>query len=162
MSKNVIAGIVALVIVLVGAGAYVASINDADDKTETVMQSTTPTTTDTAPTTTPSVTPSVTATPTATTTPVGTATPTPTPTPTAKTSYTMAEVATHNSRSSCWTAVNSGVYDLTAWIAKHPGGPAAITKICGVDGSKQFNEQHGGQAQAEAALAGFKIGSFVK
>ncbi len=160
MSKNVIAGIVALVIVLVGAGAYVASMNDADDKTETVMQSTTPTTTDTAPTATPSVTPSVTATPTATTTPVGTATPT--PTPTAKTSYTMAEVATHNSRSSCWTAVNSGVYDLTAWIAKHPGGPAAITKICGVDGSKQFNEQHGGQAQAEAALASFKIGSFVK
>ncbi len=158
MSKNVIAGIVALVIVLVGAGAYVASMKDTDDKTETVMQGATPTAMDIA----PIATPSATATPAATITPTPVGTVTPTATPTAKTSYTMAEVATHNSRSSCWTAVNSGVYDLTEWIAKHPGGPAAITKICGVDGSKQFNEQHGGQAQAEAALASFKIGSFVK
>jgi len=72
--------------------------------------------------------------------------------------FTLAEVATHNSAASCYTAVNGGVYDATGFIGKHPGGEENILKLCGKDGSTFFNKQHGGQAKAEAALASLKIG----
>lgn len=73
-------------------------------------------------------------------------------------SYTMADVATHKDGTSCWTAINGGVYDVTSWINQHPGGPGAILSLCGKDGSSAFNGQHGGQPQPEEELAGFKIG----
>lgn len=72
--------------------------------------------------------------------------------------YTMANVAHHNSGSSCWTAINGGVYDVTSWINQHPGGPGAILSLCGTDGSTAFNGQHGGQRRPEQELASFKIG----
>ncbi|MGC9605149.1 MAG: cytochrome b5-like heme/steroid binding domain-containing protein [Minisyncoccia bacterium] len=72
--------------------------------------------------------------------------------------YTMADVAKHNSASSCWTAINSKVYDLTNWIGQHPGGQQAILSICGIDGSAAFNNQHGGQSRPANELAAFYIG----
>lgn len=149
MSKSTIAGILIAIALLVGVGAY-AAMRDTDDVMEQGKGSETMTT--------PSVivTPSgVQSTPTASTTPMGTVT----PTPSKAAGYSMTDVAAHNSREKCWAAVNGNVYDLSAWIAQHPGGPAAIVKLCGTDGSAQFNKQHGGQAQANAALAQFKIGA---
>lgn len=72
--------------------------------------------------------------------------------------FTFVEIATHNSASSCYTVVNGGVYDVTSFIGKHPGGEANILKLCGIDGSSWFNNQHGGKAQPEATLASLKIG----
>ncbi|MBY0328602.1 cytochrome b5 domain-containing protein [Patescibacteria group bacterium] len=72
--------------------------------------------------------------------------------------YTSAEVSTHASVQSCWSIINRKVYDLTPWISRHPGGANAIKRICGVDGSADFNGQHGGQARPESELAGFFIG----
>lgn len=72
--------------------------------------------------------------------------------------YGMTEVAMHNSASSCWSAINGSVYDLTSWIGKHPGGQQAILSICGKDGSAAFNDQHDGQRRPANELAGFKIG----
>jgi len=71
----------------------------------------------------------------------------------------MATVKQHASASSCWSAINGNVYDLTKWINRHPGGAGAIKSLCGVDGSTRFNGQHGGQSSPEAALANFKIGA---
>jgi cytochrome b involved in lipid metabolism len=73
--------------------------------------------------------------------------------------YTLAEVAAHSNAASCWSAINGDVYDLTQWIAKHPGGEGAILGICGKDGSAAFNGQHGGQSRPENILSGFKIGA---
>ena len=73
--------------------------------------------------------------------------------------YTMADVAKHNSQSSCWTAINGNVYDVTSWIDQHPGGAQAIISLCGIDGSSAFNDQHGGQRRPEQELASFKIGA---
>ena len=72
--------------------------------------------------------------------------------------YTMADVQSHNAESSCWSAVNGKVYDLTNWINQHPGGPEKITQICGIDGSQGFNGQHGGQPEPESMLQEFYIG----
>ncbi len=79
-----------------------------------------------------------------------------TPSPTTST-YSLAAVATHNNASSCWSAINGNVYDLTRWINQHPGGPGAILSICGKDGSAAFNDQHGGQGRPANELAGFHL-----
>lgn len=79
-------------------------------------------------------------------------------TPPAPNSITMVQVATHASVASCWTVVRGSVYDLTAWIAKHPGGQAAILGICGKDGTDKFVGKHGGSAPQEDTLLTFKIG----
>lgn len=76
----------------------------------------------------------------------------------AQTAYSAEDVAEHNTSSDCWASINGGVYDLTSWISRHPGGERAIESLCGKDGSAAFNGQHGGGASQEAILAELKIG----
>ena len=78
------------------------------------------------------------------------------------TSYTLADIAKHNSERSCWAAINSKVYDLTNWINQHPGGPDRILALCGTDGSAAFNGQHGTQARPASELASFYIAPLAK
>ena len=88
----------------------------------------------------------------------------PTTPPVAQTppSYTLAQVATHSSASSCWSIIQNNVYDLTSWINQHPGGARAILSICGKDGTSAFEQQHGGQARPESELKNFLIGVYSK
>lgn len=74
------------------------------------------------------------------------------------TAYTLAQVAAHNSAANCWSVVNGNVYNLTSWIARHPGGQSPIKGMCGVDASAAFNGQHSGTAAAKSMLASFQIG----
>lgn len=39
-----------------------------------------------------------------------------------------AEVAKHNTRESCWTVIDSKVYDVTAFLRQHPGGAAILLR----------------------------------
>lgn len=72
--------------------------------------------------------------------------------------YTMAEVAQHAGEASCWTVINSQVYDLTDFIRKHPGGARNILNLCGKDGTAAFTGQHGGQNRPEMTLDAYFIG----
>lgn len=72
--------------------------------------------------------------------------------------YTLSQVAAHNTASSCWTAIRGTVYDLTDWIGKHPGGEANILKLCGTDGTDFFVGKHGGSPPQENRLAVYEIG----
>lgn len=72
--------------------------------------------------------------------------------------YTMADVKAHSSDSDCWAAISGKVYDLTNWIAKHPGGADKITALCGTDATDAFAGQHGSQPEPNAELAQFVIG----
>ena len=76
----------------------------------------------------------------------------------ASTTYTLAQVGTHKDATSCWTAINGLVYDVTAFIDKHPGGDKNILKTCGIDATTLFTNQHGGQEGPEMTLATFQIG----
>lgn len=75
---------------------------------------------------------------------------------------TMAQVRTHNSRTSCWAVISGSVYDLTSWIPNHPGGEQNILQLCGTDGTAKFNGQHGGDSRAKSVLSGFKIGALAQ
>ncbi len=73
--------------------------------------------------------------------------------------YSISEVALHKASTNCWTAISGEVFDLTTWIKQHPGGDKAILSICGIDGTKAFEGQHGGKAKIEMKLETFKIGN---
>ena len=74
-------------------------------------------------------------------------------------SYTMADVAKHNSQTDCWAAIDGDVYDLTQWISRHPGGPDKIIGLCGTDATAAFAAQHGKDKAPQQRLAGFRIGA---
>lgn len=71
---------------------------------------------------------------------------------------TLAVVAQHDDSASCWAAIEGEVYDLTEWVAQHPGGSDRILSICGTDATQTFQGQHGGQAAPAEALSRFAIG----
>ena len=84
------------------------------------------------------------------------------PAPAEVATFTLAEVATHNSRTSCYTIVSGNVYDVSTWIGQHPGGQFPILGMCGKDATSSFTATHGGQARPESELASFKIGTLVQ
>lgn len=89
--------------------------------------------------------------------------PTPTQTSSAtETGITLAEVAEHNSRTSCWSVIAGNVYDLTSWIPNHPGGEQRILNICGKDGTEAFTGKHGQDERPTMILASFKLDTLAQ
>jgi len=72
--------------------------------------------------------------------------------------YSLDEVAQHSSDASCWAAIDGGVYDLTTWIRRHPGGADRILGLCGTDATSAFQGQHDDDRQPNQQLAEFRIG----
>jgi uncharacterized membrane protein len=84
-----------------------------------------------------------------------------TPTSTSATTYGASDLKKHATSTSCWSAIDGDVYDLTKWISQHPGGQSTIKALCGIDGSAMFNNQHGGQSRPVSTLINYKIGKFA-
>lgn len=42
---------------------------------------------------------------------------------------TVSDVAKHDDRGSCWIIVEGHVYDVTDFIAEHPGGPELFSDM---------------------------------
>lgn len=73
----------------------------------------------------------------------------------------LGEISTHNTQSSCYTAiVGKGV--RCHLIYNHPGGHGAILNMYGKDSTSTFMSQYGGQSKSEQVLASFKIGTLVQ
>ena len=75
-----------------------------------------------------------------------------------KKAISIAEVRKHNKPTDCWAVINKKVYNLTTWVAQHPGGSGAITRLCGTDGTRAFSGQHAGDSRPMSQLARFQIG----
>ena len=82
-------------------------------------------------------------------------------------SITLAEVARHSTREDGWIVVDGVVYDITNFVAHHPGWDAggatstaiAIGRALGTDCGEEFRETH---SPSEAALlAGYAIGALA-
>lgn len=77
------------------------------------------------------------------------------------TNYSLAQVQTHNTSTDCWTIVNNKVYNLTNFIALHPGGSSAVIALCGTNGTTGFTTQHSSSTNANNTLAGYYIGDLT-
>jgi cytochrome b involved in lipid metabolism len=67
------------------------------------------------------------------------------------------EIARHNTEASLWTVIDGYVYDLSSWVAKHPGGVPVLLKVAGKDGSRAFHAaKH--SAATEVFKLNFRIG----
>jgi hypothetical protein len=83
-------------------------------------------------------------------------------------SYTAEEVAKHASTTDCWTIIEGKVYDITAYVPRHPGGDE-ILRACGAEGTSLFSQRqtesgepvgsgtpHAGSAKSQ--LASMQVG----
>ncbi|KAH8095220.1 hypothetical protein JL720_2503 [Aureococcus anophagefferens] len=60
--------------------------------------------------------------------------------------YTLADVAKHDTPQDCWIAVNGVVYDTNPYLAEHPGGASPITMNAGTDATDEFTAIHSRKA----------------
>lgn len=65
-------------------------------------------------------------------------------TPSTTKSFTAEVIASHNTSSDCWAIIDKNIYDLTPWIALHPGGKGPILQSCGKDISSESASHKGG------------------
>jgi len=56
--------------------------------------------------------------------------------------YTMEEVAKHNTKRDCWIVIRGMVYDVTDFLKIHPGGSNIIISVSGEDATEYFEELH--------------------
>ena len=77
-------------------------------------------------------------------------------------SITTAESARHGTSSDCWVISGRNVYDVTAYLPRHPGGAGEISPLCGGRATAAFNGEHRGDGDAARALATLKIGKLAR
>ncbi|KAG6896886.1 hypothetical protein C0992_005450 [Termitomyces sp. T32_za158] len=58
------------------------------------------------------------------------------------TSWSLAQVAEHNSANSCWVIIKKYVYDVTEFLNEHPGGASIILKYAGKDATEAYEPIH--------------------
>jgi L-lactate dehydrogenase (cytochrome) len=54
----------------------------------------------------------------------------------------VADVAAHNSRSSCWVIVAGWAYDVTDFLDEHPGGARSILRFASRDATAEYEPLH--------------------
>lgn len=58
------------------------------------------------------------------------------------TSQCAPTVAQHTSKESCWVILYGNVYDVTDFLAEHPGGSKIILKLAGKDATEEYDPVH--------------------
>lgn len=66
---------------------------------------------------------------------------------------TLEEVAGHDSRESCWKAIEGRVYDVTDYIPEHPTSERVILRWCGRESTEAWNDKGGGRPHSPSARA---------
>ena len=75
--------------------------------------------------------------------------------------FSVAEVALHNSREDCWISIGDSVYDITNFFGTHPGGEAPV-RFCGRDATAVFSRIHDGSAGADFMAQQYRIGRLLR
>lgn len=86
--------------------------------------------------------------------------------------FSMDEIATHSSKTDCWTVISGQVYNLTDFINRHPGGDEVV-RACGIDATALFTSRTTEDGQpigsgtphsqvAQEQLNRLKIGNLAK
>ena len=56
--------------------------------------------------------------------------------------FSMHEVAKHNTLDDCWVVINGSVYDMTDFLKDHPGGSKVVMIYAGKDATGDFSMLH--------------------
>lgn len=72
--------------------------------------------------------------------------------------YTRCEVALHASEYDCWLWAHRTVYDVTAFLHRHPGGHKSLLGRAGLDASVDFDFHSAGARQLWAE---YEVGALV-
>jgi cytochrome b involved in lipid metabolism len=79
--------------------------------------------------------------------------------------FTVEQVASHSTPNDAWVIFQGNVYDITKFIALHPGG-AALNDYLGQDVEKVWTDggflKHLTSNKAYSILSGYKIGKLVE
>ncbi|KAK9895356.1 fatty acid-2 hydroxylase [Cystobasidium minutum MCA 4210] len=84
--------------------------------------------------------------------------------PSSKRIYTLSDVERHNTASSCWVIRNNVVYDVTAFVADHPGGDDLILDWAGKDITAVMEDpvEHAHSDSAYDLLSEYSIGVLLQ
>lgn len=74
--------------------------------------------------------------------------------------YRREDVRTHSKPTDCWVVIDNHVYDITRFLATHPGGGEILLDYAGKDASGAF-EDVGHSASARYMLAEYRVGTLV-
>eukprot|EP00245_Coleochaete_scutata_P003319 TRINITY_DN1486_c0_g3_i1.p1 TRINITY_DN1486_c0_g3~~TRINITY_DN1486_c0_g3_i1.p1 ORF type:complete len:479 (+),score=68.99 TRINITY_DN1486_c0_g3_i1:93-1439(+) len=72
---------------------------------------------------------------------------------------TLEELSKHNNINDCWIAIEGKVYNVTKWIAAHPGGEITIVDMAGQDATDVFTAFH--PARVAKLLPKYFVGNLV-
>ncbi|XP_068725447.1 cytochrome b5-like isoform X2 [Montipora capricornis] len=71
--------------------------------------------------------------------------------------FSLEDVSRHADPSSCWIVIEDGVYDVTRFLAEHPGGSEIILERAGLDATSVFQDI-GHSIEARNMLIKYYIG----
>ena len=75
--------------------------------------------------------------------------------------YSADDVALHCAKDDAWVIVGDGVYDITEWIPRHPGGSIPLVQYAGRDMTDAFRAYHSPNGKAAKTLNAYRIGDFT-
>lgn len=75
--------------------------------------------------------------------------------------YSLAELARHARAEDCWMAIDGAVFDVTAYLPRHPADPALLLAWCGKEASQAYKTKTRGRPHspyADSLLPAYRIG----
>lgn len=84
------------------------------------------------------------------------------PEPDEPASYSLAEVAQHDTLEDCWMAIEGGVYDFSDYVPRHPAPPSVLEPWCGREATEGMRTKGDGSdhsARAWRMAERFRIGN---
>ena len=66
--------------------------------------------------------------------------------------FTKEDIEKHNKETDCWIIFAGGVYDVTKFMQRHPGGKEKLLKFAGKDGTNAFNTKGNGKGHIPMAV----------
>uniref|UniRef100_A0A182KAE5 Cytochrome b5 heme-binding domain-containing protein n=1 Tax=Anopheles christyi TaxID=43041 RepID=A0A182KAE5_9DIPT len=81
--------------------------------------------------------------------------------PTELQQYSLAQVAEHNKPTDVWMVIHDKVYDVTKFLAEHPGGEEVLIEFAGKEATADFDDV-GHSSDAKEQMKQFLVGELIE